>query len=133
MNWVLVFLLGAAAVVLALAWWMIASSVTKIKGLYEQIRELQDTNQKISSQKKSSEVRVGQIAENMAPFLKDFKYPNPKSCHFLGQPIDYIIYGDDEVVFVEVKSGEAKLSSKQRKIRENISNGNVRFEVFRVK
>ena len=77
MNWVLVFLLGAAAVVLALAWWMIASSVTKIKGLYEQIRELQDTNQKISSQKKSSEVRVGQIAENMAPFLKDFKYdPN---------------------------------------------------------
>jgi|TARA_R110000765_G_scaffold364177_3_gene454407 predicted Holliday junction resolvase-like endonuclease len=132
MNWVLVFLLGAAAVVLALAWWMIASSVTKIKGLYEQIRELQDTNQKISSQKKSSEVRVGQIAENMAPFLKDFKY-DPKSCHFLGQPIDYIIYGDDEVVFVEVKSGEAKLSSKQRKIRENISNGNVRFEVFRVK
>jgi predicted Holliday junction resolvase-like endonuclease len=75
---------------------------------------------------------VGQIAENMAPFLKDFKY-DPKSCHFLGQPIDYIIYGDDEVVFVEVKSGEAKLSSKQRKIRENISNGNVRFEVFRVK
>jgi predicted Holliday junction resolvase-like endonuclease len=132
MNWVLVFLLGAAAVVLALAWWMIASSVTKIKGLYEQIRELQATNQKISSQKKSSEVRVGQIAENMAPFLKDFKY-DPKSCHFLGQPIDYIIYGDDEVVFVEVKSGEAKLSSKQRKIRENISNGNVRFEVFRVK
>mgnify|MGYP003680355381 FL=1 len=131
MNWVLVFLLGAAAVVLALAWWMIASSVTKIKGLYEQIRELQATNQKISSQKKSSEVRVGQIAENMAPFLKDFKY-DPKSCHFLGQPIDYIIYGDDEVVFVEVKSGEAKLSSKQRKIRENISNGNVRFEVFRV-
>jgi predicted Holliday junction resolvase-like endonuclease len=96
------------------------------------IKELRNELQKILSQKKSSEVRVGQITENLAPFLKNFKY-DPKKCHFLGQPIDYIVYEEDEVIFIEVKTGEAKLSSKQRKIRDNIKNGNVRFEEFRVK
>ena len=37
---------------------------------------------RLLSQKKSSEVRLGQISENLAPFLKEFKY-NPKKCHFL--------------------------------------------------
>jgi predicted Holliday junction resolvase-like endonuclease len=132
MNWVLVFLLGAAVVIIALAWWIIASAATQIQGLHEQISSLKESNQKILSQKKSSEVRVGQVAENMAPFLNDFKY-DPKSCHFLGQPIDYIVYREDEVVFIEVKTGGAKLSSKQRKIRDNIKNGKVRFEEFRIK
>ena len=84
------------------------------------------------SQKKSSEVRTGQIAEQLAPFLDNFKH-DPKQSHFLGQPIDYVVFEDDKVVFVEVKSGNSKLSSKQRAIKENIESGRVEFETLNIK
>lgn len=131
MALLLTFLLGAASLGLFFCYYAIDIAKQQIKGLNDCMRELTEDNKKILSQKKSSEVRVGQIAENLAPFLKDFKY-DPKTCHFLGQPIDYIVYSEDEVVFIEVKSGGAKLSTKQRRIRDNIQNGRVRFEEFRV-
>lgn len=82
---------------------------------------IQDNYSKLLSQKKSSEVRLGQISENLAPFLKDFKY-NPKKTHFLGNPIDYIIFEEDKIVFLEIKSGKSTLSKDQRNIRDLIKN-----------
>jgi len=88
------------------------------RGNYSMARDenkiLKDNYSKLLSQKKSSEVRLGQISENLAPFLKDFKY-DPKRTHFLGNPIDYVIFEEDKVVFLEIKSGEAKLSQSQKK------------------
>lgn len=86
---------------------------------------------KLLSQKKSSEVRLGQISENLAPFLKDFKY-DPKQAHFMGMPVDYVIFTDDEVVFLEVKSGKAQLSPSQRKIKALIKSGKVRWDEMRI-
>lgn len=83
------------------------------------------------SQKKSSEVRLGQISEQLAPFLKEFKY-DPKKSHFIGQPIDYIIFEDNRIVFLEVKSGKSKLTKSQKDIKENIEKGNVVFETMRI-
>jgi len=85
---------------------------------------------KEKSRNKSVEVRTGQIMEVMAPFLELFKY-DPKKANFLGNPIDYIIFNDDEIVFVEIKSGKSKLSKKQNNIKKVIENGNVRFELVR--
>jgi len=87
---------------------------------------------KLLSQKKSSEVRTGQIAEQMAPFLDGFPY-SPKSASFLGRPIDFIVFDDTGVHLVEVKSGKSQLSSTQRKIRDLVNEGRVTFEVYRVK
>lgn len=88
---------------------------------------------KLIGEKKSSEVRTGQIAEIMAPFLGDFKY-NPKFCRFLGNPVDYVIFDTDnnEVVFLEVKSGGSKLSPKQNQIKAIIQAKNVRWDTYRV-
>ena len=45
---------------------------------------------RLLSQKKSSEVRLGQISEQPVPFLKCFKY-DPKNAHFIGMFVmDYI-------------------------------------------
>lgn len=74
---------------------------------------------------------MGQTAEKIAPFLKDFKF-DPQKCQFLGQPIDYIVFEDDEVVFLEVKSGKAQLSTKQRKIKKLIKEKKVKWEEFRI-
>lgn len=87
------------------------------------------------SQRKSSEVRVGKIAENFAPLEKTFPYPIDTAV-FSGQPIDFVCYDIDAenpgIHFVEIKSGNADLSAKQRKIRDLIKEGKVTFEVFRI-
>ena len=95
------------------------------------IKDLEESYSKLLSQKKSSEVRLGQISENLAPFLKDFKY-NPKKAHFLGNPIDYIIFEENKIVFLEIKSGESKLSEGQRNIKKLIQDGKVEFDQMRI-
>lgn len=86
---------------------------------------------KLLSQKKSSEVRLGQISEQLVPFLDKFKY-DPKNAHFIGMPIDYIVFNNDEIVFVEVKSGGSTLSKKQSEIKKLINGCKVRFETIRI-
>lgn len=92
-----------------------------------------EANSKILSQKKSSEVRTGQIAENFAPLLTNFPY-KPKDCHFLGMPTDFLVFDLDSerIVFLEVKSGQARESKKQNKIRKIINEGNVFYERIQI-
>lgn len=104
----------------------------ELKNNKETIRELREKYKKLLSQKKSSEVVTGQIAEQLAPFLKQFPY-DPKTVQFLGMPIDYIVFNDDGVTLVEVKSGNARLSKKQRGIRDHVKAGNVFWNEIRIK
>lgn len=86
---------------------------------------------------KSRAILGGQFSEQLAPFLPDFKYL-PTECRFVGKPIDLIVFKgmDDkdinEVVFVEVKSGESKLSPVEKKLKETIKNKKVRWEEYRI-
>jgi len=95
------------------------------------IDKLSNDYKRLLSQKKSSEVRLGQISENLAPFLKNFKY-DPKKTNFLGNPIDYIVFEEDKIIFLEIKSGKSKLSSKQIKIRNLIKNNKVVWDEMRI-
>lgn len=95
-------------------------------------KNLISENRKILSQKKSSEVITGQIAEKLAPFLSDFEY-DPQNAIFLGQPIDYLVFNKDEIVFVEIKSGKSQLSKKQRTIRDLIKDNKVNWKEIRIK
>lgn len=92
----------------------------------------QEEYKKLLSQKKSSEVVLGQISEKLVPFLDMFPY-DPQKASFLGNPIDYVVFDDDEVVFVEIKSGNSRLSPKQRKIKKLINDGKVRWEEIKIK
>lgn len=97
---------------------------------------LQETRKrrKLLSQKKSSEVLLGQISEHLAPFLDSFPIDEDlNEINFLGMPIDYIHFGKEKVTFIEVKSGNSKLSRKQRKIRDLIKDGKVEFKTHRIK
>lgn len=93
--------------------------------------ELITSYQKLQHQKISSDVKMGQKSENLLPFLEDFPYRD-EEIRGLFNPIDLIVFTDTEVVFVEVKTGTASLSDKQRRIRDNIQQGRVRFEVHRM-
>lgn len=104
---------------------------TEIAELMEQNDNLELRNSKIKSQKKSSEVRLGMITEKLAPFLDGFDY-DPMNVVFLGRPVDYIHFGEDGITFVEVKSGKSSLSKRQRQIRDQIKDGNINWDEFKV-
>lgn len=91
-----------------------------------------DLRKKTLSQKKSSEVRLGSIAETLAPFLDQFDF-DPENCIFLGKPIDYISFADDEITFIEVKSGKSQLNSKQRHIRDQVNSKLISWKEVRIK
>ena len=86
---------------------------------------------------RSRAVLGGHFSENLAPFLPNFKW-KPNECSFLGKPIDFIVFmgsdekNIDEVVFVEVKSGKARLNSQERKLKETIEAKRVRWEEYRI-
>ncbi len=46
---------------------------------------------------------------------------------FLGVPIDGVIFGEDKIKFIEIKTGGAQLSPKQKKIKNMVENGQVEF------
>lgn len=98
------------------------------------LSKLQETEAQLSelkSQQQSKSVRLGLISENVLPFHADFKY-NVKDLVPMFRPIDYVVFAEDEVVFLEIKIGTSTLSEKQRKIRNLIETGKVRFEEHRV-
>lgn len=99
--------------------------------LQKQLASSVENYKKLLSQKKSSEVTIGLVSEQLAPFLQGFKY-NPQRCRFIGEPLDYIYFGDDEIVFIEVKSQKSKLATKQRQLKTLIDTGKVRFETLRI-
>jgi len=86
---------------------------------------------------KSRAVLGGHFSEQLAPYLPDFGYL-PTECRFVGKPIDFIVFkGMDEknineVVFVEVKSGKAKLSTSERKLRDAIKDKKVKWVEYRI-
>lgn len=99
--------------------------------LEQKLNSVSAEKSKIISQKKSSEVRLGHIAETLAPFLDQFDF-DPEHCTFLGKPIDYISFGDNEITFIEVKSGKSQLNIKQRKIRDQIKDNKVSWKEVRI-
>ena len=73
--------------------------------------------------KKSRAVLGGQFTEQIAPYLPGFKH-DPTEARFIGSPVDFVVFkgiaeGEpSEIVFVEVKTGKAKLSERERKLKE---------------
>lgn len=102
-----------------------------IESLESRVTEETEKHKKILSQKKSSEVRLGNIAETLAPFLDQFNF-EPEQCTFLGKPIDYISFGDEEITFIEIKSGKSQLNTKQRHIRDQVKAKLINWKEIRI-
>lgn len=93
---------------------------------YKKINKLKDALKEAYSKLKSKEVRFGNLMEKLAPFFKDFPV-STDDIHFLGKPIDFVSFTDNEVAFVECKTGVSNLSDKQKNIKKLIEEGKVKF------
>lgn len=80
----------------------------------------------------------GKMAEQLAPYFPDFPY-DPTEARFIGSPVDFIVFSGtangepNEVVFVEVKTGDSTLSAKQKKLKQVIQDRKVRWEQISLK
>jgi predicted Holliday junction resolvase-like endonuclease len=86
--------------------------------------------------RRSRAVLGGLAAEQLAPWLPGFPF-DPTEVRFVGKPVDFVAFVGassgriEEVVFVEVKSGNASASGVERSLRDAIRGGRVRWEEYR--
>lgn len=108
-------------------------------GRLEVERELPDrlVAEREDAVKRSRAVLGGQVAEQLAPYLPDFPCPF-EDARFLGKPLDYVCFSGasageiEEIVFVEVKTGESSLSRVEKSARQAIIEGKVRWVEYRI-
>jgi predicted Holliday junction resolvase-like endonuclease len=83
--------------------------------------------------KRSRVVLGGKFLEQLAPFLPGFKY-DPTDARFIGSPVDFVVFDGlskgepGKVVFIEVKSGQSRLSKIERKVKEAVKGKRVEWE-----
>ena len=116
----------------------------------QQIAQLRLTHQQqlIEAKKRSVNtsraVLKGKMAEQFAPLFPEFHYL-PSDAKFLGDPVDYVIFDgytdfrdgdgcaeDINVILIDIKSGQARLSKGQQAIAQAIAAGRVRFETVHI-
>jgi len=90
------------------------------------INDIQNQLSEANSKLKSAFVKFGKTFEHFAPFTKIFPGDKGKFI-FLGQPIDGIIFDEKNIKFIEIKTGCANLSPKQRKIKSQVETGKIKF------
>jgi len=87
--------------------------------------------------RRSRAVLTGQIGEQLAPYFPAFPC-DPADARFLGKPVDFVAFpgasegAPREVVFIEVKSGDARLSPPERALKAAIEAGRVRWVEYRL-
>jgi len=80
---------------------------------------------------------TGKFVEKFIPFLQHVSY-EPADMHFLGQPIDYVVFDGlhedkvSKIVFLEVKTGQSQLTKRERSVRDAIKNKRVEWREIRV-
>lgn len=103
----------------------------------ERWRALAEGDIRADAVRRSSAVVSGKVSEHLAPYMDGFPY-NPKDARFLGSPIDLLVFDgmseDDlrEIVFLEIKTGGATLTTRERRVRDAVLARRVSWREFRV-
>ena len=86
---------------------------------------------------RSEAVTTGKVSEQLLPFLPAFPF-NPKDARFLGSPVDLIVFDGladgnvRQIVLVEVKTGRAGLTRREKLVRDAVREGRVEWRELRL-
>ncbi|MHA1903411.1 MAG: Holliday junction resolvase-like protein [Candidatus Thorarchaeota archaeon] len=118
--------------------------ISKVESEFRKTWAEQESGIRKDAADRSRYVLKGKIAEHMVPLLADIFKHDPSDARFIGAPIDYLIFdgytavkdrNSDEpitVILADVKTGDARLNKTERKIKEAVEAGRVRWETIRV-
>ncbi len=111
----------------------------RLQSLEERRKQICAQRKKISqtSEAGARAINIGFILERLAPSMKEFHFEH-NDCRGLFDPIDYIIFEGlsrkgkvSKIVFVDIKTGEGRLTPKQRAIRLLVESQQVAFDTYR--
>lgn len=80
---------------------------------------------------------IGKFIEKFIPFLENVPY-EASDMHFLGQPVDYIVFEGlheneiDKVIFLEIKSGKSKLTKREGSLKKAINEKRVEWKEINI-
>ncbi|MFQ5833833.1 MAG: Holliday junction resolvase-like protein [Candidatus Thorarchaeota archaeon] len=133
----------AVIVYLAMSW-RLRHRIALVDAEFRKLWAEQEGDIRKDAAQRSRYVLKGKIAEHMVPLLRDIFRYNPSDARFIGAPIDYVIFdgytavkdGNSEapitVILADVKTGDARLSRTERKIKEAVEAGRLRWETIRL-
>jgi predicted Holliday junction resolvase-like endonuclease len=115
---------------------------TARQSLEDEIQEMKDKYKvmlnriKVGAAKTSLAVNVGKAVEKIAPALPSFPH-TIGDCRFLGEPIDYLVFGGivprgriEELVFLDIKTGKARLTAGQKLIKAAVERHKVELALY---
>lgn len=107
-------------------------------------RELRERSRQLKKDRKKKPLKItisaqacnfGKIAEQIVPAFLTFPYTQ-NECRPLFEPIDYIVFSGlaqkgrvETIKFVDMKTGDGRLSRGQRQIRDRVLNGKVSHRI----
>jgi len=107
---------------------LFAALVFLVNKVFSLKQELED----LRFRKSSQSVKYGKMTEQFIPFVENFPY-NPEKFRFLGNPIDGVLFDEDEIVFCEFKTGSSSLNQNQRRVKQLVENKRVKWLEFKIR
>lgn len=93
---------------------------------------------KLTSKVGAEAVNIGMLLERLAPCMETFPFDR-NDCRSLFDPIDYIIFDGlrkqgsvKRIVFMDIKTGKARLKSSQKEIRSLVERKKVSWDTYRM-
>lgn len=132
----------SVAVTVCIFIWYIRLLHTRYDKQIQELQEKQTTSQVRNTNTQRSVIK-GQIVEQLYPLLRSCDYVS-SDMRFFGNPIDYIVFEGlsdtrdtdqctiTSVVFIDVKTGNARLSREQLAIKKAIEEKKIRWETIRI-
>ena len=91
-----------------------------------QYNKLKSKITNLDSNLRSNAVKQGLTLEQWIPISENYPWDH-SNFRFLGDPIDGIQFEDNKILLVEFKSGNSRMSNKQKAIQQLVENGKVEF------
>ena len=89
-----------------------------------QYNKLKSKITNLDSNLRSNAVKQGLTLEQWIPISENYPWDH-RNFRFLGDPIDGIQFEDNKILLVEFKSGNSRMSNKQKAIQQLVENGKV--------
>jgi predicted Holliday junction resolvase-like endonuclease len=109
--------------------------VAFVSGRWLRYREIRSHRRDATARSRS--VLLGEVYEKVAPFLPEFPFA-ARDMVFLGKGVDYVVFDGlsegklERIVFLELKSGNSRLSKNEVMIRDAIRRNKVDYEEMRL-
>ena len=120
----------------------------RAKGQYkEELKKLKVQEQEIKNLRKAMKtsskigaqaVNIGFLLERLTPCMDTFPFEH-NDCRSLFDPIDYLVFSGlyenhtvNKIIFMDIKTGQARLSKSQREIRNAIEQKHVSWDTYQM-